>query len=379
MMPKKLTRRKFLKDSLLSLPAVCTAAVFDLNLKNLGIDDDDRFVKEARYYEKLPDKKIVCKLCPRECEIDDLERGYCGVRENRGGKYYTLVYSRPCSIHADPIEKKPLYHFLPGTTAFSIATVGCNVECKFCQNWEISQMRPEQVKAVYAPPDLIAESAKRNNCASIAYTYSEPVIFYEYMYDTAVEGRKKGIKSVIISNGYINQKPLDDLLNVLDGVKIDLKAFTDRFYKELVMGKLKPVLDTLVLLKKRGVWFEIVYLMIPEQNDKPEEIRELAKWIKSELGGDVPVHFSRYYPMYKLKNIPPTPVKTLETAKEICDAEGLNFVYLGNVPIGHKGGHTYCPKCKSVVIQRLGYSVNLKNFEKGRCSKCNTTIPGVWQ
>lgn len=375
---KESTRRDFLRKGIGTVSAAYCSGFCSFS-GNIRLSDDDKFIKEAKYFEKLPDKKIKCILCPRECVIDDMERGYCGVRENRGGTYYTLVYSRACSMNIDPIEKKPLYHFLPGTKAFSIATVGCNVECKFCQNWEISQVRPEQIQSTFASPEMIADAASRYKSESIAYTYTEPVIFYEYMYDTAVEGKKRGIKSVMISNGYINREPMEKLIDVLDGVKIDLKAFTERFYKELVAGKLQPVLDTLKLLKKKDIWFEIVYLVIPNQNDDPEELRNLSRWIKTELGPDVPIHFSRYYPLYKLKNIPPTPVKTLETAKEIADSEGLNFVYLGNVPTGHSAENTYCPKCGSIVIKRLGYTVNIKNFEAGKCIKCNSTIPGVWK
>jgi len=378
MSKKLISRRKFIKNSILAIPVVYSTDLFN-TVYNFKKDDEDKFIKEASYYKKLPYKKILCELCPRECKIDDLERGYCGVRENRGGTYYTLVHSRACSLHPDPIEKKPLYHFLPGSKSFSIATAGCNVNCKFCQNWEISQVRPEQIKNVYAPPESIVAATKKYDCKSIAYTYTEPVIFYEYMYDTASFGQKYGIKSVMISNGYISRKPMKDLINVLDAVKIDLKAFTERFYKELVKGKLKPVLDTLVLLKKENIWFEIVYLVIPNQNDGEEEIRSMCKWIKKELGENVPVHFSRYYPMYKLKNIPPTSLQTLELEKQIAESEGLNYVYIGNIRVGHPANNTYCHKCNSLIIKRMGYSVSVSNFKNGVCTNCNTPIPGVWK
>jgi len=269
----------------------------------------EEFLVEARYYDKLPHRKIKCRLCPRECEIDDLERGFCGVRENRGGTYYTLVHSRPCSWHVDPIEKKPLFHFLPGTNAFSIATVGCNIECKFCQNWQTSQIRPEQSLDYIMPPEVVAEAAKKSGSRTIAYTYTEPVIFYEYMDDCAVAGRKRGIKSVMISNGYIMPEPMRALCKQLDAVKIDLKAFTEKFYK-MQMGRLKPVLDTLELLRDVGIWYEIVYLVIPTLNDDPGELKAMCRWIHDQLGPDVPVHFSRFYPQYKLRNLPPTPIRT---------------------------------------------------------------------
>jgi pyruvate formate lyase activating enzyme len=338
---------------------------------------DAQFVIEAKYYEKQPNRKIKCVLCPRECVIDDRERGYCGVRENRGGKYYTLVYGRVCTAHVDPIEKKPFFHYLPGTLAFSLATAGCNVNCKMCQNWEISQVRPEQVESVYMPPEQVAALAKRNQCASIAYTYSEPVIFFEYMLDAARAGRAAGVKSAVVSGGYIKPEPLQELSKTVDAVKIDLKAFSEKFYKEIVNGEMKPVLEALVTLRKLGMWTEIVYLVIPTLNDGDREFRGLAKWVRGNLGVDVPVHFSRFHPEYLLKNLPPTPVATLDRAKAICDAEGLHYVYVGNVP-GHPAEKTLCPKCRRVVVDRDGYLIKAVNLAKGRCRYCQQPIAGVW-
>lgn len=333
---------------------------------------------EARYYEKLPNRKIKCVLCPRECVIDDQETGYCGVRENHGGTYYTLVYGRPCSINNDPIEKKPLFHFLPGTNAFSIATVGCNVLCKFCQNWQISQARPDQVQSYDLPPDAIASYAKNYGARSIAYTYTEPVIFTEYMHDCAQAGHRFKVKSVMISNGYIQARPMKDLCRVLDAVKIDLKAFTQKFYKEMVSGELQPVLDTLILLIQEGVWTEIVYLIIPTLNDDPQELKQMCDWIAKELGPDVPIHFSRFHPQYRLKNLPPTPAKTLETARKIALDSGLNYVYIGNIP-GHEAENTYCPNCKKMIVQRIGFQVLRQNIKAtGICEFCSHKIAGIW-
>ncbi|MDZ7330515.1 MAG: AmmeMemoRadiSam system radical SAM enzyme [candidate division KSB1 bacterium] len=333
---------------------------------------------EARYYEKLPNRKIKCVLCPRECVIDDQETGYCGVRENHGGTYYTLVYGRPCSANVDPIEKKPLFHFLPGTLAFSIATVGCNVLCKFCQNWQISQARPDQVPSYELSPQAIAQYARDTQSRSIAYTYTEPVIFTEYMYDCAEQGHRLNIKSVMISNGYIKAQPMKDLSRVLDAVKIDLKAYTEKFYQEMVSGHLQPVLDTLVLLKQENMWTEIVYLMIPTLNDNPKELQQMCQWIVKELGPDVPIHFTRFHPEYRLKNLPPTPLKTLEMARKIALDTGLNFCYIGNVP-GHEGENTYCPGCKKMVIQRLGFQIVSNSITKqGQCKHCGHKIPGIW-
>jgi pyruvate formate lyase activating enzyme len=332
---------------------------------------------EARWYEKLPHKKVKCTLCPRECVVDDRERGYCGVRENWDGIYYTLVHSNPCTYHIDPIEKKPLFHFLPGTDAFSVATVGCNVDCKFCQNWQISQIRPEQAQNIDLPPEKMVQMTKEAGAPSIAYTYTEPVVFSEYMYDSAYAGNKAGIKSVMISNGYIQEQPMRELAEVLSAVKVDLKAFTEKYYQEVVVGELKPVLDILVLLRKLSMWTEIVYLVVPTLNDGDQELIDLSKWMKNELGPDVPVHFTRYYPQYKLKNLPPTPVKSLERAREIALAEGMHYVYVGNVP-GHAGEHTYCPNCQEILIKRKGFWIMDNKILNGKCPSCQTIIPGVW-
>ncbi len=342
-----------------------------------GGSDEERYTLEASFYEKLPHKKIRCKLCPRECVIDDAERGYCGVRENRGGVYYSLVYARPCTTHIDPIEKKPFFHFLPGTMAFSMATAGCNVNCKFCQNWQISQARPEQIRSIYMPPERVADSARDSRCVSIAYTYSEPIVFYEFMRDTAKAARRKGVKSVVVTGGYIAQEPLKELCTLVDAIKVDLKAYSEDYYKNLVNGELRPVLDALVTMKEAGTWTELVYLVVPTLNDSDSELQGLVRWIKTELGPDVPLHFSRFYPQYLLKNLPPTPISTLERAKQIADAEGLHFVYIGNVP-GHQAENTYCPGCGEIVIERTGYLIKTNKIRNGRCSGCDELIPGVW-
>jgi pyruvate formate lyase activating enzyme len=297
---------------------------------------------EARYYKKLPDREIECGLCPRKCRLGDKERGYCGVRENDGGTYYSLVYGKVCALNVDPVEKKPFFHVLPGTKALSLAAAGCNVNCKFCQNWEISQARPEQVRAIDLPPDRAVEMAARFRCPTIAYTYSEPTVYFEYMADTADEARRRGIRSLVVSGGHISTEPLEDLIKKVAAIKIDLKAFRPEFYKEYVRGDLQPVLDNLVLIKKSGVWLEIVYLVIPTLNDSVDDIRRMARWLAGAVGPDVPLHFTRFSPMYLLKNLPPTPVQTLEAARRAARDEGLRFVYIGNVP-GHEAENTLCP------------------------------------
>jgi len=376
-------RRTFLQATALPCFAACSGALMGillalpLHATPPATEDDSQFIREAKFYEKLPYKKTKCKLCPRECVIDDQERGYCGARENRGGTYYTLVHSRVATAHIDPIEKKPFFHFLPGAVAFSIATAGCNVNCKMCQNWDISQVRPEQVRATYAPPERIAALAQQNSCPVIAYTYSEPVVFLEYVLDCAQAGRAAGVRSAVVSGGYIQAEPLKKLCAQVDAIKIDLKAYSEKFNKEVVNGELKPVLEAILTIRKAGVWNEIVYLVVPTLNDSDAEFQGLARWVKSEVGPDVPLHFSRFHPEYLLKNLPPTPIETLERAKAIADAEGLHYVYIGNVP-GHPAESTYCPHCKKKVVDRTGYTIAGVYLHHGRCQYCHTVIPGVW-
>jgi pyruvate formate lyase activating enzyme len=332
---------------------------------------------EARHYKKLEEAGIECQLCPRKCQITDLERGYCGVRENRGDIYYSLIYGLPCAVNIDPIEKKPLFHFYPGTAAFSLATAGCNVNCKCCQNWDISQSRPEQTKNIILPPKEVVSLCREKKIPTIAYTYSEPVIFYEYMYDIAKLGHKYDIKSVMITGGYIQEDPLAELIPHLDAIKVDLKAIRSDYYRDYVDGELQPVLDRLVQMKKSGIWLELVYLVIPTLNDTDEEFKELAQWIKTNLGSDVPIHFSRFHPQYLLKNLPMTPENTLQRAHDICKAEGLDFVYLGNLP-RHPAESTYCPQCGEVLIERLGYRVSIRKLDDNRCGACGREIPGLF-
>ncbi len=342
------------------------------------IEEDSRFIVEAKFYQKLPSRKIKCNLCPRNCPVKDGERGHCGVRENRGGVFYSLVYSRVCAAHVDPIEKKPLFHYLPGTTAFSIATAGCNVNCKFCQNWSLSQSRPEEVPAEYAPPLSVAELAQQYNCPTIAFTYSDPVVFAEYLMDTADAGHAAGIRSVVVSNGYIQQEALKSAYGKADAVKIDLKSFSESYYRRVVNGHLKPVLDTLVTLRTMDKWTEIVYLVLPALNDSDQELRGLAQWIKTNLGADVPLHFSQYHPEHLLKNLPVTPLSTLERAKAIADAEGLHYVYIGNIP-GHPAQNTYCPNCRKMLVERAGFAAGQMLIRNNCCPFCQQPIPGIWQ
>jgi pyruvate formate lyase activating enzyme len=331
----------------------------------------------ARWWKEAGELRVECGLCPKKCRVADVERGACGVRENRGGKYYTRVYGRPCSLHIDPIEKKPFNHVLPGSAAFSLATPGCNFECKFCQNWEIAQARPEQIPTYEVTPQHVASLAARYKTPTIACTYTEPVVYSEYVYDIAVAAKKSGIRTLVVSNGFLQEEPLKDLMEVLGAVKIDLKGYTEKFYKEVCAGELKPVLDTLRRLRKHGTWTEIVVLIVPTLNDGEEEIRGLARFVRGELGADVPLHFTRFHPQYRLQNLPRTPVSTLERARDIAMDEGLQYVYLGNVP-GHPGNSTWCPGCKSLLIRRVDMATLENRLQGGRCPSCHLTIPGIW-
>ncbi|KPJ60669.1 MAG: hypothetical protein AMJ46_05260 [Latescibacteria bacterium DG_63] len=336
-------------------------------------------LKEALYYKKHPEMEIECEICPKNCRVGDIERGYCGAKENRSGVYYSLVHSRPCAVHVDPIEKKPFFHFLPGTRSFSIGTAGCNMDCKFCQNWEMSQARPEQTRNYILSPKELVQKAAQTSSASVAFTYSEPaVIAYEYMLDTAKLGNQADIRTVMVSNGYINREPMLEALKYLGAVKIDLKAFTEKYYKEVCDATLKPVLDVLVLLAQSDIWYEIVYLVLPTLNDSDSELTSMSRWVVRELGPDVPVHFSRFYPIYKMKRLPQTPISTLERARQIARDAGINYAYIGNVP-GHEGESTYCPACKEPVIRRAGYSILETNMSDGKCGRCGNEIPGVWR
>jgi pyruvate formate lyase activating enzyme len=332
----------------------------------------------ASYWEALDGGRVRCGLCPRRCVVPDGGRGYCEVRENRGGTYYTLTYGNPCAVHIDPIEKKPFNHFLPGSKAFSIATAGCNLDCKFCQNWQISQVRPEQLDNYSLIPEDVVDEAVANGCQSIAYTYSEPTIFYEYMLDCAKLAHERGLRNVYHSNGYIMPEPLHELCPYLDAANIDLKGFTEDYYEDMSDATLAPVLRTLTILHDEGVHLEITTLVVPGRNDGPDDIRAMCRWIHENLGDDVPLHFSRFHPLYKLRNLPPTPLERLDRAREIAKEEGLKYVYIGNVP-GHDASNTYCPECGSELIHRVGYSVEITGLKDGRCANCGAVIDGVWR
>ncbi|MGZ3535883.1 MAG: AmmeMemoRadiSam system radical SAM enzyme [Thermodesulfobacteriota bacterium] len=374
-----MTKRDFLLFCGTSLCMLSAASLFGFPETSRAQTAKKGLIKTklSPYFTSLEQGEIQCELCPHRCRVAKGKRGICRVRENRDGKYYSLVYGNPCAVHLDPIEKKPFSHVLPGTTSLSLATAGCNFQCKFCQNWEISQVSPEDVYSFEVTPELMVNKAKEVGARSVAYTYVEPTIFYEYMVDIGGLAKKSGLLNVYHSNGFINQAPLKNLCKVLDAANIDLKGFTENFYRELCGGDLNPVLETLKTLKQEKVHVEITNLVIPTKNDEMSVMKEMCLWIKKELGADTPIHFSRFYPLYKLKTLPPTPVSTLDKARAAALSAGLEYVYVGNIP-GHEGENTFCPKCKKMIIQRTGYMVGEINVNAGKCKYCGKPIPGIW-
>ena len=322
--------------------------------------------------------KVQCELCPKICLIAPGQSGECRVRVNIDGVLRTVVYGYPCSIHIDPIEKKPLFHFLPGSKILSVATVGCNLHCKNCQNWEISQANPEESQAFACPPQELVKLTNQNHCPSLAYTYTDPIVYYEYTYDTAKLARQADIRNVLVTAGYINEEPWKQLLKYVDAANIDLKGITDDFYRRVCSGTLKPVQNALVLAKGSGILVEVTNLIIPTLNDKPEQIGRLVRWIKANMGSDTPLHFSGFYPRYKMQHLPPTSQKTLELARQIGMGEGLEYVYIGNL-FSKEGENTYCPSCKSLLIERVGYSILKNRLKDGNCPDCGKEINGVWK
>lgn len=377
--PSNITRREALK---LCGKSVCLLAASSLaSLPNAssaqGMKKGLIRTKRSPYFSSLRRGEIQCELCPHRCRVSRGRRGLCRVRENREGKYYSLVYGNPSALHLDPIERNPFFHVLPGTNALSVATAGCNLQCKFCQTWEMSQASPEDLYSYEVSPEMTVKRAKAMMAHSISYTYTEPNIFFEYMIDTCSIARKEGLLNVYQSNGFINPGPLRDLRKVLDAANIDLKGFSETFYQELCGGELKPVLETIKTLKKEKLHLEITNLIIPTKNDEINLVREMCSWIKKEVGGDTPVHFSRFYPLYKLKALPPTPLSTLETIRSVALSEGLEYVYIAKVP-GHEAENTFCPKCKKMIIQRTGFMVGEVNLKDGKCKFCGKPIPGIW-
>lgn len=335
-------------------------------------------MREAMFFRKEGDTHVRCGLCRFRCLIRDGARGLCGVRENRGGILISLVYGEICAEHVDPIEKKPLFHVLPGSSSYSIATPGCNFHCRHCQNYSISQLPPNtEIKGLlHRSPRNIVEQAISSRCQSISYTYTEPTIFYEFAYDTAQLARKAGLKNIFVTNGYISTEALAKIAPILDAANIDLKGFSESFYHEIVQAKLSEVLDSIIMYRKQGIWIELTTLIIPGLNDSDAELQGIASFIMTHLGADTPWHVTAFYPTFKLTDRGPTPASTLKRAREIGLAAGLHYVYAGNIP-GSGGENTRCPYCSAMMIERYGFSVLENRVRKGACPDCGKAIAGL--
>lgn len=332
-------------------------------------------IKEGVLSERL-DNKVRCYVCAHRCVIGENKVGLCGTRKNINGKIHTLIYNTVSSEAVDPIEKKPLYHFLPGTLSYSLGTIGCNFRCEHCQNWSISQVILEQAYTMEITPQQAIERAIASGSKSIAWTYNEPAIWHEYTYDSAVMAKEAGLKTVYVTNGYITPEALKRIAPYLDAFRVDIKSFSENFYKKVCGAKLAPVLEATRLARKLGMHIETITLIIPTKNDSPEEIRRIVKWVHDNLGENTPMHFTRFHPMYKMNDLYPTPLDTLEMAYDIAKNEGMRFVYLGNV-IGHRYENTYCPECNALLIDRRGFRVVIIDMKDGRCLKCGEKIPMI--
>lgn len=338
---------------------------------------EESSLREAMFYERLDENKVWCQLCFRKCIIAEGKRGFCRVRENHAGRLYSLVYAKPSAVHIDPIEKEPQLHMLPGTDILCLGTVGCNFKCQHCHNWHLSQASSGDLETYYLPPEKVVEEVLARKIPTISFTYNDPIVCYEYLYDVARLAKEKGVRILWHSNGSINAEPLRELLKYSDAVTIDLKGFSKRAY-ENSSAELEPVLRTLKIIKEEGIWLEIVNLVIPTINDSSDEIRQMCEWIKENLGEDIPLHFSRFSPAYRLTHLPPTPIDTLEKAYKVAKEVGLEYVTIGNVP-GHKYNSTFCPKCEKRLIHRIHFTVLSNNIKEGGCNFCGYKIPGIWE
>ncbi len=383
--PQRISKRDFLRYTLAGAAAAGLGnslifakqpSAMELASPNSPGRGPGKFSKESPYSVTTP-KGVKCQICPNNCILREGTESICRTHGVYDGKLYTTAYGNPCSVHVDPIEKKPLFHYLPSSASFSIATAGCNLACLNCQNWEISQQSPAMTQNVEMFPAKVVDEAILHKCKSIAYTYSEPIAFYEYMSDTAKIARSRGIKNLMISNGFINEKPLRDLAKYIDAANINLKSFSEETYARLNGGSLQPILNTLKILKEEGVWLEITNLVIPGWTDGLGMIKEMCDWLAMNGFKETPLHFSRFFPLHKLTSLPYTPEATLVRAREIALKSGLNYVYIGNVP-ATPAENTYCPECKKVVIERKGFTILSNNLQNGSCKFCRHKIAGIW-
>ena len=376
-----MTRRDFLRAGLCG--AVClglgAGIQHGLSRTAFAVSPQKGFVnpRPSEWFVPQSGAKIKCTLCPLECRMAAGERGACRVRENRGGQAYSLAWGNPVLVQADPVERKPFFHVLPGSMALSVSTAGCPLACRFCEVWDMALVSPEDVHAYDLPPEEVVALARSVGARSISYAFGEPVVFYEYMRDIAGLAREQGLLNLVHTSGYISMEPLEALAGLIDAANVDLKGFDAAFYRRMTGGDLAVVKRSLRILKARGVHIEITNLVIPGVNDDPAETRAMCEWIRNELGPGVPVHFARFYPLYKLANLPPTPVATLDAARETAMKAGLEHVYVARVT-GHTGENTFCPQCGGKIIDRMGFMIEAVRMENGACAHCGAGISGIW-
>ncbi|MGB9595633.1 MAG: AmmeMemoRadiSam system radical SAM enzyme [Candidatus Poribacteria bacterium] len=389
----KIDRRQFIKQAISTVALASTCKFWDVSAgtgttiyrgkkdPSTKIDSIPRksevTLTEAKYY-RATGKSVQCTLCPKFCVIPEGGAGFCRIRVNKDRKLWTQVYGQPCSVAFHPMEQGPVFHAFPGARCIALATAGCNLRCKYCQNWQMSQFDATETDNYDLPPKAIIQLAKENNCSIIVFAYTEPIIYYEYAIDIAKLARSAGLKTVLVTAGYVDVQPLKDLCVYMDVIRIDLKSFREEFYKDVVSGTLQPVLTAIKTVHKEGTWLEIVDPLVPKFNDSPDEIEDMSKWILENVGPDVPLHFLRFFPAYKMRNHPPTPENILTRSRDTAMKIGLRYVYLGNMP-GHSGENTYCPKCGKRLIVRTGYlGITENNILNNKCKFCGYPIPGLW-
>lgn len=375
-----ITRRDFIKYGLCGACALCTTGISALAPGTASAVSPEKGLVNPRrspWCLQLTEKDFRCTLCPHLCRISPGKRGRCGVRENRAGSCYTLAYANPALVQATPVERIPFFQVMPGIRTLAVSTAGCPLECRFCEVWDMALIRPEEVHAYDLSPEDAVSQARSAGAEAVAYAFGEPVAFYEYMSDTAAAAKKEGLLNLVHTSGYILPEPLEAVIGSIDAVNVDLKAFDDTFYRRMTGGSLEPVKSAMKMIKEAGVHLEITNLVIPAENDDMDLIKKMCLWIKNELGPEVPIHFARFYPLYKLSNLPPTPVSTLDRARDTAMEAGLSHVYVAKVT-GHEGENTFCRECGKKIIDRMGFVIEDMQIERGRCSNCGTRIHGIW-
>ncbi len=389
----KCNRRKVLKAGGYGLCAFCLASIGGCGLLDYREEEREDLLTEERaseilekgliriesspWFEGLENGDLACTLCPKNCELKDGERGQCRVRKNIDGRGYSLVFGNPAMVQEDPVERKPFYHVLPGSRALSVSTAGCNLSCKFCEVWDMALVDPEEVHAYDMPPQKVIDYALAAGLPAVSFAFGEPVVFYEYMQAVATKAKAAGLLNLVHTAGYINPAPLEEISGLIDAVNFDLKGFDEDFYREYVGGELSTALQSLKIIGGKDIHLEITMIVIPTLNDGPGKIRQMCRWIAEELGPQTPLHFARFYPLYKLSGLPRTPVSALETARNAALEEGLKHVYIAKVT-GHEGENTYCPQCSELAISRTGFVIDEIKLEHGHCPYCGTLLGGLW-